>query len=298
MNISVKMTKAANANYHGVSVGSWVSLDIEEYLRGVIPSEAYAGSDPMEALKAQTIASRTYALYLANYIPDRLTDSSTNSQSYNATNHHSRTDEAIQLTSGIVLGYSGKYVYAEFSASNGGQTTEDLTYPYMIGQSDPWTASSGVPKNGHGRGMSQAGMRYAANHGVSCNSILMFYYDHVEICYGYDVSDTLKGTLKDDYDRSEYWNDEDYETAHLDFGTRTLKYVAGNLMSGTDVQNVQTRLAFSAYNPGPINGIYNAETEAAVRRFQKYAGPFLGGLTYDGIVGANTKKALRHPILD
>jgi len=46
---------------------------------------------------------------------------------------------------------------------------------------------------------------------------------------------------------------------HLDFGTRTLKYVAGNLMSGTDVRNVQTRLKFSAYNPGPINGIYNAE---------------------------------------
>lgn len=120
----------------------------------------------------------------------------------------------------------------------------------------------------------------------------------VRICYNYDVSSTLSGSLKDDYDRSEYYSDEDYETAHLDFGTRTLKYVAGNLMSGTDVRNVQTRLQYMIDQPDVINGIYNAETEAAVRKFQKYQGPFLGGLTYDGIVGANTKKALRHPIID
>lgn len=298
MNISVQMTKSANARYHGVSVGSWVSLDIEEYLRGVVPSEAYAGSDPMEALKAQTIAARTYALHLANYIPGRLTDSSSKAQSYNATDHHTRTDEAIEATRGIVLGYSGKYIYAEFSASNGGRTTEDLTYPYMIAQNDPWTTASGVPKNGHGRGMSQAGMRYAAQNGISYTWILLFYYDNVRICYDYDVSGTLSGSLKDDYDRSEYYNDEDYETAHLDFGTRTLKYVPGNLMSGTDVRNVQTRLEFSACGPITINGIFDSTTEASVRKFQKYSGPFLGGLTYDGIVGPNTKKALRHPIID
>ena len=168
----------------------------------------------------------------------------------------------------------------------------------MVEKYDPWTSASGADPGGHGRGMSQAGMRYAANNGVSYTQILLFYYDNVRICYNYDVSGTLTGSLKDDYDRSEYWNDEDYETAHLDFGTRTLKYVAGNLMTGTDVQNVKTRLRFLGYNPGSTNNVFDTGTEAAVRKFQKYAGPYLGGLTYDGIVGTNTKKALRHPSID
>lgn len=297
MNISVKMTKPANANYHGVSVGGWVSLDIEEYLRGVIPSEAYAGYDHMNALKAQAIAARTYALYLANYEPGDLDDTSS-AQVYDATYHHDRADQAIEETSGIVLGYSGQYVFAEFCGANDGYTTENLQFPYMVEKYDPWTFASGADPSGHGRGMSQAGMRYAANNGVSYTQILLFYYDNVRICYNYDVSGTLTGSLKDDYDRSEYWNDEDYETAHLDFGTRTLKYVAGNLMTGTDVQNVKTRLRFLGYNPGSTNNVFDTGTEAAVRKFQKYAGPYLGGLTYDGIVGTNTKKALRHPSID
>lgn len=298
MNISVQMTKSANARYHGVSVGSWVSLDIEEYLRGVVPVETDPDAFPMEALKAQAIAARTFALYLYNYQPIQLTDSSSSAQSYSAGYHKDLSDAAISSTHGVVLGYSGKYILAQYCRSNGGRTVGYDNIPYLISQDDPWTLLSGAEKSGRGHGISQMGMKYAAEHGINYYDILMFYYDNVRLCYDYDVSGTLSGSLKDDYDRSEYWSDEDYETAHLDFGTRTLKYVAGSLLSGTDVQNVQTRLKFSGYDPGFINGVYNSETEAAVRRFQKYAGPYLGGLTYDGIVGTNTKKALRHPIID
>ena len=298
MNISVQMTKSSNASYHGVSVNSWVSLDIEEYLRGVVPVETDPDVFPMEALKAQAIAARTFALYLYNYQPNKLTDTGTTAQNYSAGFHKDLSDAAIVATQGVVLGYSGKYILAQYCSSNGGTTVGYDDIPYMISQEDSWTRLSGRPKSGHGHGISQYGMKYAAEHNVNYRQILLFYYDNVRICNNYDVSGTLSGTLKDDYDRSEYFNSEDYETAHLDFGTRTLKYLPGNLMSGTDVQNVQTRLKFLSYNPGTINGIYNAETEAAVRKFQKYAGPFLGGLTYDGIVGANTKKALRHPVID
>lgn len=298
MNISVQMTKSANARYHGVSVGSWVSLDIEEYLRGVVPVETDPDAFPMEALMVQAIASRTFALYLYNYQPNQLTDSSSTAQSYSAGYHKDLSDAAISSTSGIVLGYSGKYILAQYCRSNGGRTVGYDNIPYMISQDDPWTRASGVAKSGHGHGISQMGMKYAAERGINYYQILMFYYDNVRLCYDYDVSDTLSGSLKDDYDRSEYYNDEDYETAHLDFGTRTLKYVPGNLMSGTDVRNVQTRLEFSACGPITINGIFDSTTEASVKKFQKYSGPFLGGLTYDGIVGPNTKKALRHPIID
>ena len=69
-------------------------------------------------------------------------------------------------------------------------------------------------------------------------------------------------------------------------------------MVGTDVENVQTRLAYIGFDPGTINSVYNKQTEDAVKKLQKYWGLYLGGLTYDGIVGNNTKKALRHPLMD
>ena len=146
--------------------------------------------------------------------------------------------------------------------------------------------------------MSQYGAKYAVEQGVPIYQILRFYYDGATICEGYDVSGTLSGSLRDHYDRAEYYSDEDYNTAHLDFGTQTLKYLPSGMMNGRDVRNVQTRLAYIGFDPGEINGIYNKQTEAAVKQLQKYWGPYLGGLTYDGIVGNNTKKALRHPLMD
>ena len=38
MNIRVKLTKSANYNHYNVSSGSVIQLDLEEYLRGVVPS--------------------------------------------------------------------------------------------------------------------------------------------------------------------------------------------------------------------------------------------------------------------
>ena len=70
MNISVKMTNATNAQYHGVSVGSFVSMDVEEYLRGVVPVEM--NPDPVSTQKhfrVQAIAARTFALYMNAYNP-------------------------------------------------------------------------------------------------------------------------------------------------------------------------------------------------------------------------------------
>lgn len=103
------------------------------------------------------------------------------------------------------------------------------------------------------------------------------------------------GTGGDDY---EYFDEEDRRTAMLDFGTRTLKYVSGNLMHGDDVRNVQTRLKYLAHDPGTIDGYYGRNTENAVKAFQTYEGPFLGITTVDGIVGPATRAALRHPAID
>lgn len=57
---------------------------------------------------------------------------------------------------------------------------------------------------------------------------------------------------------------------------RTLRYG----MSGTDVMEMQAMLGKVGYNPGSIDGIFGAQTQSAVRRFQRRL-----GLTANGVVG-------------
>jgi SpoIID/LytB domain protein len=57
MKLTIRMTRDENVAQFGSQP---VSLDIEEYLCGVVPSEIYESSH-MDALKAQAIAARTFA---------------------------------------------------------------------------------------------------------------------------------------------------------------------------------------------------------------------------------------------
>ncbi len=57
MNVFLRMTRAENTAQYGTGT---VTLDIEEYLCGVVPAEIYESSH-MNALKAQAIAARTFA---------------------------------------------------------------------------------------------------------------------------------------------------------------------------------------------------------------------------------------------
>ncbi|MGB5532914.1 MAG: peptidoglycan-binding domain-containing protein, partial [Acidimicrobiia bacterium] len=56
---------------------------------------------------------------------------------------------------------------------------------------------------------------------------------------------------------------------------------------GSVVQRVQQLLASAGYSPGPADGIFGSKTERAVKEFQDAK-----GLRVDGLVGANTMKAL------
>lgn len=58
-------------------------------------------------------------------------------------------------------------------------------------------------------------------------------------------------------------------------------------MTGPDVKMLQTRLKANGVNPGPIDGIFGPQTDAAVRKFQAQ-----NHLVADGIVDAVTWKAL------
>lgn len=198
MNLRVKLTRQENADYFDQPIGSIVTMDMETYLRGVVPSEV--GNAPLECCKAQAVAARTFALPYARG-EGAISDASSEAQAYRAARAenpaYARAHQGVAETAGQVLYYDGKALSpCSYSASNGGRTTSSEARwggyrPYLIEQDDPWDyAVTHGKKTGHGVGMSQAGASYAAEAlGKTYREILRFYYPGAELrnAYGADA---------------------------------------------------------------------------------------------------------------
>lgn len=95
---------------------------VEEYLLGVVPYEM-SDSFPLEALKAQAITARTYALRKSGSANDYDVVDNTNDQAYMGIRaENTRAAQAITETAGICGIYKGRLAECYYSASNGGQT--------------------------------------------------------------------------------------------------------------------------------------------------------------------------------
>ncbi len=115
-------------------------LEIEKYLSSVVGSEMPA-KWPIEALKAQAIASRTYALkQKGNNLFD--IDSTQKNQVYNGLESRTyKTIRAVKSTRSLVLTYKNKLINALFHSSSGGMTenSQDVwknKYPYLSSVKD------------------------------------------------------------------------------------------------------------------------------------------------------------------
>lgn len=155
-------------------------LDLESYIRGVVPSEMPSGWE-IEAHKAQAIAARSYALAnmgkRGKYGYD-LKDTPEDQAYGGASAETVQTNKAVEDTKGIVLIYQGKIVPAYYSASAGGKTrsasqvwTQDLPFLKSVPSFD-----DGIKKNGHGVGMSQYGANNLAKRGYNGYQILKYFY--------------------------------------------------------------------------------------------------------------------------
>ena len=99
-------------------------LDIEDYISGVLYHEI-SHWWPMEAIKAQAIAARTFAIYktLESSGKDYDLRSDIYSQVYGGrTSEKFRTNRAVEATSGEVLVYKNEILPAYFHATCGGYT--------------------------------------------------------------------------------------------------------------------------------------------------------------------------------
>ena len=140
---------AIEASRSGGSLRVVNAVDLEAYLRSVVPNEM-PSSWPQEALRAQAVAARTYALResadRAGYFDVYDTTASQvypGARAYDSswrtvrTYEAARADAAVAATSGVYLRDGGRPAFTQFSSSNGGVTAAG-TQPYLTRQADGW----------------------------------------------------------------------------------------------------------------------------------------------------------------
>jgi len=159
-------------------------VPLEQYLLGVVPSEMPSKWN-MEALKAQSIAARSYAVANLGKNGSKGYDLKDNTldQAYGGASAETKiTNKAVAETKGIVATYNRHVISAYYCASAGGQTkntgdvwTRDLPYIRSVDSFD-----KDVKKNGHGIGMSQYGANNMANQGYNAYQILTYFYNNIK----------------------------------------------------------------------------------------------------------------------
>ena len=152
--LPVKITSSGLLKFNGRSYrGAFVVtqragllniLDLELYLRGVLPAEVGAAW-PMEALRAQAIISRTYVLRQSiNNRANRgydVVDTDSDQVYKGADVETAKTNQAVASTSGEIVAYRGELAFTPFHSDSGGYTANNAD---VWGKSIPYLG--GVPE--------------------------------------------------------------------------------------------------------------------------------------------------------
>lgn len=128
------------------------NIDLEEYVIGVVAAEMPASFNS-EALKAQAVVARTYAMKKASAGITLV--NSTSHQVYNSENqmkakwgssfntYYTKVKNAVSATKGQVLKYNGSYIEALYYAVSNGKSelpkyVWSSSYPYLQAVSSSW----------------------------------------------------------------------------------------------------------------------------------------------------------------
>ncbi len=146
------------------------SLDLEDYIIGVVAGEMPASFNK-EALKAQAVAARTYALYKMQNIENYVLLTSVSDQVYLSMDamkkkwgndfdyYYNRVKEAVDSTKGEVLTYNDELIIAYYFAISNGYTDDGKTVfnddkAYLMSVDSSWDknykayySEATIPKN-------------------------------------------------------------------------------------------------------------------------------------------------------
>ena len=148
--------RAAGGDLNVVNV-----VDLEEYVKGVIPYEM-GGAWPLAALEAQAVCARTFVQGHNKHLSGSGFDvcNGVDCQVYNGhgsgvTGASDTSDRAVENTAGECLYYNGSLVQdAVYHSSNGGATEDGANVwgtetGYLKGKPDPYEARTTVPNNSY-----------------------------------------------------------------------------------------------------------------------------------------------------
>ncbi len=125
------------------------AVNLEDYVRGVVAGEVPA-SWPPEALRAQAVAARTYAIATSKNGDGFDQYADTRSQMYpGVSGEHPRTNAAVAATAGEVVAYGGKAIVTYYFSTSGGRTENVENsflgaepVPYLKSVADPYDTAS------------------------------------------------------------------------------------------------------------------------------------------------------------
>jgi stage II sporulation protein D len=128
------------------------SVTLDNYVRGVVSAEMPAGW-PQQALDAQAVAARSYAIAAGPIGPNFELYDDTRSQMYEGVSAETRaTNAAVTATSGQVVDYDGSPAVTYFFASSGGRTESIQNVwsgvapeAWLVSESDPYDDSFNNP---------------------------------------------------------------------------------------------------------------------------------------------------------
>lgn len=139
-------------------------VELEEYIVGVVAGEMPA-SFSLEALKAQAVAARTYALYKMQNVPGYVLSTTVNDQVYLSIDamknkwgndfnyYYNRVKDAVKSTEGEVITYNGDVIIAYYFAISNGATDDAKTVfnedkAYLVSVDSSWDKNYRVYKAG------------------------------------------------------------------------------------------------------------------------------------------------------
>jgi len=164
---TIRVWRSAQTTGTSSCDGTVEEIDLETYVKGVLPAEWVASWDD-EALQAGAIAARTYAAFwvtVGGKYGCADVDDGTWTQVYRD-HHEDRTDAAVDATEGVVIRRNGSLVFAEYSAENGPLTRFEV----------PDAVCQGERRHGHGKGMCQWGTQRWAEAGKDATWMVEHYY--------------------------------------------------------------------------------------------------------------------------
>ncbi|HEY5316427.1 MAG TPA: SpoIID/LytB domain-containing protein, partial [Solirubrobacteraceae bacterium] len=130
------------------------AVGLDDYVRGVVAAEMPSGWS-MQALEAQAVAARTYAITTDAGGSDFQQYSDTRSQMYGGVRAETpRSDAAVAATRGRVVTYDGRPAVTYFFSSSGGHTENNESVwpgstpdPWLRGVPDPYDGAGANPNH-------------------------------------------------------------------------------------------------------------------------------------------------------